>query len=54
MRSISRVLRDETAASAVEYAVILALIASVCIVAVTELGNASYDALWEVVDALEE
>ena len=54
MRILTRFLKEETATSAVEYAVILALIVAVCVVAITELGNASYDALWDVVEALED
>ena len=44
---------SEEATSAVEYAVGLALIIVVCIVAITAVGEAAYDALWDAVEALE-
>ena len=53
MKVLYRLLRVDEGTSAVEYAILLALIVSVCVVAVTELGNSSYHAIWDVVDALE-
>lgn len=39
MKSINRFLADESGPTAVEYAVMLALIIAVCIVAITALGS---------------
>lgn len=44
---------SEEASSAVEYAVVLALIVVVCIVAITAVGEAAYDAIWAAAEALE-
>jgi pilus assembly protein Flp/PilA len=51
---LKRFCVSETGTSAVEYAVMLALIIVVCLVALDSLGRASYEALWQVVDVLEE
>jgi len=57
MRNIQIYLRpllsEDQASSAVEYAVVLALIVVVCAVAAAGLGEAAYDALWDVAEALE-
>ncbi len=45
MRSIRRFLKDDHATTAVEYAVMLALILLVCIVGVAAFGN-SQDSYW--------
>lgn len=50
---LKRLLLDEQATSAVEYAVLLALIVVVCISAITSIGDAAYDALWEVTESLD-
>jgi len=39
--SLSRFLKDESGPTAVEYAVMLALIVVVCITAITTLGNSA-------------
>ncbi len=49
----ARFLDAECGTSAVEYAVMLAVIITVCFVALQSLGDASYQALWAVVDSLE-
>lgn len=54
LKSVRRFLFLEGATSAVEYAVMLALIVVVAIVAIVGLGEAAYDALWDAVEALEE
>ena len=41
MRRVLQLVRDEEAATAVEYAVMLALIVGVCVGAVMSLGNAT-------------
>ena len=46
-------LASEDASSAVEYAVMLALIVVVCIVAITAAGDVAYEALWDTVRGLE-
>jgi len=51
-RSVSRFLRDEQGPTAVEYAVMLALIIVVCIVAITALGtnaNATFTSVSDTV-----
>lgn len=53
MHPILRLLQNDDATSAVEYAVLLALIVAVCLTVVMTLGEASYDALWDVVEALD-
>lgn len=43
MTAISELLRDDAGATMVEYAVMLALIAAVCITAVVSLGSKTAD-----------
>lgn len=40
-RKIANFLRDESGPTAVEYAIMMALIIAVCITAITSLGNAT-------------
>jgi len=44
---------SEEATSAVEYAVVLALIVVVCIIAIMAVGENAFVAFWDVVEALE-
>lgn len=53
MRAPWHVISSDEAASAVEYAMMLALIVVVCIVAITAVGEAAYDVLWDVAESLE-
>lgn len=51
--SVRVLLRGEEGTSAVEYAMVLALIIVVCIGAVTTLGESMHSAMWDVVESLE-
>lgn len=53
MNLLRNFVAREDAASAVEYAVLLSLIIVVCFSAITALGDAAYDAIWDVADALD-
>ncbi|MEM6690230.1 MAG: hypothetical protein AAF664_12425 [Planctomycetota bacterium] len=53
MEFLRRLIDDEQATSAVEYAVLLSLIVVVCLVAITAIGESAYDAMWDVVEILE-
>jgi len=53
MRALLSILKDEDGPTAVEYAVMLALIIVVCSTVVQSVGNAAYDSLWEVVEVLD-
>lgn len=46
-------LADETGPTAVEYAVVLALIVIVCASAIGSIGNAAYESLWVIVETLD-
>ena len=51
--SISRFFKDDSGPTAVEYAVMLALIIVVCASAVGSIGTAAYNSLWQVVEVLK-
>ena len=53
MHLLRRLICCEKASSVVEYAIMIAVIVVVCIIAITALGEAAYDALWEAVEALD-
>jgi pilus assembly protein Flp/PilA len=53
MGSFRSFLLDEDASTAVEYAVMLALIVAVCVVSITAVGEAAYEALWDAVEVLD-
>ena len=52
MKYVKRLFSGEIGATAVEYAIMLALIAAVIIFAVEQVGLAAYQSLWDVVEAL--
>ena len=47
-------LSDDQGVSAVEYCVLIALIVVFCVTAITAIGDAAYDALWDAADALQQ
>ena len=53
LRDWQNFIDDESGPTAVEYAVMLALIVFVCASAVSGIGQATYDSLWMVVESLE-
>ncbi len=50
---IRRFVTDESGPTAVEYAVMLALIIVVCASTVGSVGKAAYNSLWQVVEVLD-
>ena len=52
-RRFRRFIVEECGPTAVEYAVMLALIIVVCASAVSSIGSMAYKSLWTVVEALE-
>lgn len=50
---IKAFLRDESGPTAVEYAIMLAMIIVVSLSTMQALGNTMYQSLWTVVDTLE-
>lgn len=50
---IKAFLRDESGPTAVEYAIMLAMIILVSVSTLQALGNTMYQSLWTVVDTLE-
>jgi len=52
MRDIKRFMIEDDASTAVEYAVVLSLILVVCLVAISAVGEATFGALWDAVEAL--
>ena len=53
MSAILKLLSSEEGTTAVEYAILLSLIITGCIVAITAVGEAAYDTLWDAVEAME-
>lgn len=54
MKSARQLLKSEDGTSAVEYAMVLALIVVVCIGAITTIGESMHDAMWDVAESLEQ
>ena len=52
MERIKKLFKDEEGATMVEYALMLALIAAVCIIVVTSIGTSASGKFGEVNDAL--
>jgi len=52
-RRFQRLMVEECGTSAVEYAMMLALIIVVCASAVSSIGNMAYKSLWMVVEGLD-
>ncbi|MEM9368667.1 MAG: Flp family type IVb pilin [Planctomycetota bacterium] len=53
VQSIRSLTRDESGVSAVEYAMLLALIVMACVVSAGAIGDAAHGAMWDVVETLE-
>ena len=51
--TIHRFFKEESGPTAVEYAVMLALIIVVCASTVGSVGKAAYESLWQVVEVLD-
>ena len=51
---VRRFCKDDSGPTAVEYAVMLAVIIVVCASTVGSVGMAAYKSLWDVVEALEK
>jgi pilus assembly protein Flp/PilA len=54
LSTIRRFFTEESGPTAVEYAVMLALIIVVCASTVGSVGMAAYKSLWEVVEVLDK
>jgi pilus assembly protein Flp/PilA len=54
LSTIRRFFKEESGPTAVEYAVMLALIIVVCASTVGSVGMAAYKSLWEVVEVLDQ
>jgi len=52
-RRFRRLIVEESGPTAVEYAVMLALIIVVCASAASSIGSAAHKSIWMVVEALE-
>ena len=50
---IQRFIADESGPTAVEYAIMLALIILVCASTIGSVGTAAYSSLWDAVEALD-
>jgi pilus assembly protein Flp/PilA len=50
---ISRFIADESGPTAVEYAIMLALIIMVCVSTIASVGTSAYSSLWDAVEALD-
>ncbi len=53
MRRLKHFFREEDGPTAVEYAVMLAIIIAVCASAVGSIGSNAYQSFWTIVDVLE-
>ncbi len=50
---IRRFIKEDSGPTAVEYAVMLALIIVICASTVGSVGKAAYESLWQVVEVLD-